>query len=342
MIELVLCALTVMAADDAVTKTMELGPVRVTTRLSPKEPVIGDEITFEIQVNAQADVEVLMPEFGEALSRYTILEFVPKQHVADDGTTVHTQRYTLQPTQSGAQSIPPILVEFIDRRPGQKPSPDDLDAYEVLTERIDFTVQSALPANASGDLNPPLGTLELPQPRTDRPWGWIVAISVLVSGVVVAAIVMGSARRRRVRRQNAYEIARARLDQLLARATPRTAEEREAFFVEISAVIRRYLEDRYELRAPELTTEEFLGVAGNSRTLTESHQRLLRDFLRQADLVKFAGVAADEKDIRTSSDLAIQFLEETRENAPMIEVSETDQGTSSARPLRDSQELDHD
>ena len=74
----------------------------------------------------------------------------------------------------------------------------------------------------------------------------------------IAGFLLWRSRRRRVCARNAYEIARARLDLLLLAATPRSEEEIEAFFVEISAIIRRYLEDRFELRAPELTTEEFL------------------------------------------------------------------------------------
>ncbi len=66
----------------------------------------------------------------------------------------------------------------------------------------------------------------------------------------------------------------------------------ESFFVAISAIVRRYLEDRFDLRAPELTTEEFLALAGSASSLSHDHQHLLRDFLRQADLVKFAGVHA--------------------------------------------------
>ena len=35
--------------------------------------------------------------------------------------------------------------------------------------------------------------------------------------------------------------------------------------------------------------------------------------------MKFAGVRASEEEIRRSSDLAARFLEETRENAPLID-----------------------
>jgi len=323
MIQLLLCLTSLWGANDSLAQARQLGPVSVITELAPRKPTIGDEMVLEIRVEAEAGVEVLMPEFGEALSRYTIVDYVPRQRVESDGSTTHIQRYTLQPYRSGDQSIPPILVEFVDRRPGKKPSPDDLDAYEVLTERIDFHVTSVLPDRASAELNPPMGKLDLAQ-RGET------ARSVLLAALIIAAvlaslagIVWWRARRRRVIRRNAYEIARARLDWLLQAATPRGASDMEAFYIEISSIIRRYLEDRFELRAPELTTEEFLAVAGNSGALSREHQRLLRDFLRQADLVKFAGRQANEEEIRESTEAAVRFLEETRENAPWIEQSDT-------------------
>jgi hypothetical protein len=76
------------------------------------------------------------------------------------------------------------------------------------------------------------------------------------------------------------------------------------------------------LRAPELTTEEFLDSVQQAPVLSAAHQTLLRQFLRQADLVKFAGVKPMEEDIQSSIDAARRFLEETRENAPMIEEGE--------------------
>ncbi len=180
-----------------------------------------------------------------------------------------------------------------------------------------------LPENASGDLNPPLGELELISEQTPILKAWWLAGSLAALLGLAALVVLWQRRHRRVQRRNAYEIARARLDRLLSRGTPQDEQAREKFFVEISAIIRRYLEDRFDLRAPELTTEEFLALAGTSGVLSAEHQGLLRDFLRQADLIKFAGVHASEGEIRSSTDLAIRFLEETRENAPLVELSQT-------------------
>lgn len=66
MIPLVLCAATLLGADQGISHVNALGPVKVTTTLAPREPTIGDEITLEIRVTAAAHVDVLMPEFGEA------------------------------------------------------------------------------------------------------------------------------------------------------------------------------------------------------------------------------------------------------------------------------------
>lgn len=324
-------------------QTKELGPVKVTTSLTPDELSIGDEVVLEIRVEALGDVEVLMPEFGEALDRYRILDFVPQKNIRDDGSSVFVQRYTLQPSLSGDQSIPPILVEFVDNRPGQKSSPDDLDAYEILTERFDFTVQSVLPENASNDLKPPLGELQPLRKVTPASWIGLGLLGTLAIFAAIFGFVYWKKSRKRVIRRNAYDIARQRLDVELAKPTPKSDAEVESYFVALSKIVRRYLEDRFDLRAPDLTTEEFLELAGEARDLSRAHKDLLRDFLKQADLVKFAGVRATADDIQRAGDLASQFLDETRENAPDVVVdsfaapsSDTDTKTATANSLTNS------
>ena len=112
-------ALLLAAPADAIEHRAVSGPVEAVVRLTPDEPVIGDPLQLEIEVLAEEGVEVLMPEFGEALDRFVILDFVPRESLADDGLTKHTQRYTLQAPMSGEQTLPSLLIEFVDRRPGR-------------------------------------------------------------------------------------------------------------------------------------------------------------------------------------------------------------------------------
>ena len=323
-----LCLDQLCIGEDRV-QTKSSGPVSVSTTLSPGEPTIGDEITLTIQVASEKDVEVLMPEFGEALQTYTILDYVPRQKIEPDGSMVQSQKYTLQPFLSGPQSIPPILIEFVDNRPGQKNTPDDFDAYEILTDRIDFDVKSVLPESASDELKPPLGELELQQDvGAAAVWTLAIGGGLIVFGALIATYFLWLRGRTKSRRENAYVIAINKLNRLLddqQGAAPKYSVEQ--FYIEISGIIRRYLENRYDVRAPDLTTDEFLQLAADESELSREHQTLLGEFLKQADIVKFAGVQASEDGVKRSTDLARKFLEETRENAPDVEV-EADESSS--------------
>ena len=306
-------------AEDAIEQEIESGPVKATVRLEPKEPLIGDTVTLTITVTAEKDVELLMPEFGEALERFSVVDFAPRQSIDDDGRTSAVQTYRLQPPSSGKQNIPPILIEYVDRRPGEREAPEGYDAYELLTERLEFEVKSVIPKDAKADLKPPLGELGPRQAPPAPRWPWVVAALILLAAASPFAIKAWLSWRRKARQQSAYEIARARLQRLLDSPRP-TAEQIDAFYVELSGIVRKYLEDRFDLRAPELTTEEFLVSVGESPDLSKEHQALLREFLRQADLVKFARVQPSDDDVERSIEAAWWFLEETRENAPMLDV----------------------
>jgi hypothetical protein len=106
-----------------------------------------------------------------------------------------------------------------------------------------------------------------------------------------------------------HEIALRALRELLARGWIEETRV-EPFYVELSAILRRYLEDRFNLRAPEQTTEEFLRDAATSGTLSEPHQALARRFLEQCDLVKFArhrpGAADMKAGYRAAESLVIE------------------------------------
>ncbi len=310
-------------------KVTERGPVKVTVTLDPSAPMIGDTITLSVEVVAEDGIELLMPEFGQSLDRFAIREFVPKESIDAGGRTVSLQRYTLEPPLSGPQSIPPLLIEFIDRRPGQRAAPEGEDTYEMITDRIAFEVGSIVPQGAGNDLKPERGPLA-PLREHGPLWPWLLAAAAL--GAAAVPLVwrrLAAARAARLRR-SAWDIARARLDALVAKPRPAGGDTIDAFFVELSAIIRSYLERRFELRAPELTTEEFLAVASTSPDLTGEHRSFLRDFLRRADMVKFARFVPSPADVESALAAASRFLDETRENAATVAATTTQEDPSHA------------
>jgi hypothetical protein len=108
----------------------------------------------------------------------------------------------------------------------------------------------------------------------------------------------------------AWERAYERLRALDARQLPQSSEF-EPFYVELSSILRHYIEDRFMLHAPERTTPEFLAEASGAGALTEDHQKLLAGFLRHSDRVKFAKFEPTVTEMDHSMSLVLHFVDET-------------------------------
>ena len=110
-------------------------------------------------------------------------------------------------------------------------------------------------------------------------------------------------------RATAFERALRRLAVLEERGLP--AEETvDAWYVELSDIVRRYIEDRHAVRAPELTTEEFLLEARRSVAFSAAHRDLLSAFLEGCDRVKFARYSPEQDESRNALEVARRFLTE--------------------------------
>jgi hypothetical protein len=315
-------------AAAGVSRTTEIGPVRAVVTLAPEKPVLGDPLTLALEVTAQPGVELEMPAFGEALGRFQIVQFVPREQRGPGGELQASQTYTLQAPMSGRQRIPPLQVQFVDRRPGAggaqdagaaAAAPGEPEAQELLTEEIPIEIGSVLPeGTVAGELRAVRPTLPLRSHVRVFTWIAIGALALLAAGGFLGVRAWQRARRRQVR-ISAYDRAMARLRELEQRGLP-TPEDQDGqdgpavdvWYVELSAIVRRYLEDRYGLRAPELTTEEFLREAQRSGQLSSTHRDLLSDFLVRCDRVKFARYQPGEDESRQALGSARSFLEETR------------------------------
>lgn len=316
------------AAVEEIERHSESGPVRVDLVIRPAEPVIGDVVELELEVRAEAGVEVLMPEFGEALGRFEIVDFAPSRQQDDSGGSIARQKYRLQPARSGVQTIPPLRIEFVDRRDGRSPAPQGEDAYEILTDRISLEIKPILAADAPLELRPRHPDLGPRRDSSMQFWAWAIALLFVVAALSPFAWRGFKAMRERQRRQSAYDVARSALDLLLGAGRP-TTDTMDEFYVKLSLIVRTYLEDRFAIRSPELTTQEFLTEMGRSPDLARSHQRLLQNFLEEADLVKFAGHRPSTDVVSESIGAAEQFLAETRNfvrvaDSPMLAVVEPD------------------
>jgi hypothetical protein len=307
-------------AKDAIAKTTEAGPVKATVKVWPAKPTLADSIYVRLEIDAPSGVSIDAP-FQEAgdqrLGRFRVVGFTRDTERKPDGGQLHQQTYTLEAPSSGRQRIPPLRLEMTDARKGSGSGGDVHKPQEILTDEVPLEVAPIAAETSTAQLKPAAGELD---PDVGG-IGWLTVLG-LASGVVIvgSASLLGyrafRARRRIEKQRSAYDEAVAQLRALEDSGPPDEATA-DNWFVALSAIVRHYLEHRYEIRAPELTTEEFLQVAIARPELSTEHRGLLRSFLERCDRVKFAGYRPDADESLATLKAARGFVEDTRLREPI-------------------------
>jgi hypothetical protein len=169
--------------------------------------------------------------------------------------------------------------------------------------------------NTATNLIDDLRILEAP-----RPWyHWAVLAAVLV----LAGCFFWFLKKRAAGSDNlsgaisahAHEDALAALDQ--ARALMSTANSR-VYAMEVSGIVRRYIENRFGIFAPRRSTEEFLEEAKASPRLETKYQMLLAEFLKGCDFLKFGRGIAELPELESLHGAAVRFVSETKVAPPSL------------------------
>ena len=84
------------------------------------------------------------------------------------------------------------------------------------------------------------------------------------------------------------------------------------FAIEVTAIVRLFLERRFDLVAPRRATEEFLREAAASNKLDPSQRGLLEKFLRTCEAMKFGRTEGSAEDLAATHQAAIRFVEASR------------------------------
>ena len=129
-----------------------------------------------------------------------------------------------------------------------------------------------------------------------------------------------------IRRLSPRERALRELAELLAADLPGKRRFKD-YYVELTMVVRRYVERRYAIRAPKLTTEEFLSAARGNPAFPGPSVAPLGAFLEAADLVKFAGADATPETAAAAAARARAYLD-----AEPADPQPAPEGRGRARP----------
>jgi len=113
-----------------------------------------------------------------------------------------------------------------------------------------------------------------------------------------------------VSKKNPYEIANEELE-ALTREDFIGKKLLKEYYTRLSDIIRKYVEVLFQVRAPEMTTEEFLATLSVGDILDGTHKDLIKEFLQYCDYVKFAKYSPSVSEINSTHKSAKEFIDWT-------------------------------
>ena len=159
---------------------------------------------------------------------------------------------------------------------------------------------------------------DIRQPRVlTTHWFWIVIAAGVIVLIALALALRWWIYHGKYFQMRPHEIALQYLEEARELIDPDHARE---YCFEVSNIIRRYIEERFNIQAPQLTTEEFLHeLAASPDALLASHRVLLGDFLEHCDLAKFAGWYYCRPDLEAMHLSAVEFVRQTAVDDPSVD-----------------------
>ncbi|MCM8775994.1 MAG: BatD family protein [Candidatus Omnitrophica bacterium] len=281
-------------------------PVLIEAFVDKSTVTIGEKIKYNIVVDAEKGVEVEFPQFGENLGGFAVKDFnISKSKKSGRNRIRQEQWYLLDSYTVGSYVIP---SQSIRAKLG------DGTTKTLTTPEIFVEVRSVLGNDSEKEgLRDIKAPLEIPvNLRRLGIFLWTVVFILTLLGVLAWMIYLRRLKNKQVTPPlPAHELAYRELKRIESLDLIGKGQVKEYYYL-VSSCLRNYLENRFSLRAPEQTTEEFLESVAQGEGLEGRQINLLKDYLRHCDLVKYAKLEPNRTEIEELMAKTRRFIDETK------------------------------
>jgi len=301
-------------------ETVSSGPIELSFLADPGQVQLDRDILLTMRVSAPSNIEVVLPPIENRLKGFVLNGSFTRDAAAKDGKPARDYCFRLTPTLADEYRIAPLAITWIDR--SRQPPPNGLPpetASGWFASKPLLFQTAGISGNAPG-----AGMHDIIPPAWIYPPFKTVALWILaVLGTLGIFYILWRLSKRihkaiQLRRMSPRERALYELNELLERNLIGKRQVKE-FYLELTMIVRRYIERAHAIRAPEQTTEEFLGAAAENQEFSREVVVKLRKFLQTADLVKFAAYQPEQTVIDQTVLTARDYIE-TDERAKNVPV----------------------
>ena len=291
----------------AVTADLSKNGISLTVTASPDRVDVARDFEVVVKAVAPAGQSIVMPDLRDRFRGFSVAEdFAEEPMPETDGSTVYVSSWRLVPRPcEKVYKLAPFVVTVVESG-GTNGTAHAAHQESFYTAPVYFEGPAAR--------EPVTGGIEVDPQKDLPPLSWKLVRTCALALLVLAAVIAGIwwtvrkiLQKVKEHRMSPIERAMLELDRLLKKDLPGRGRYKD-FYVELTMVVRRYIQRRHAVRAPNLTTDEFLRAASANPAFTREALAELKHFLESADMVKFAGVEATPEMADAATDKAKDYL----------------------------------
>ena len=286
--------------------------INVTAGTDTSDYLVGDYIYFSIRAEYDDGIRITPPSLTDKLGQLEVIKVLPVSF--EDDKNVQQFNYIISGYDSARIVIPPIPITFYNAGSSE---PQSVETNEVTVFIHTLEVN---PAEEIKDVKDPI--------RIALDWVfWIIIILIILLVALIAYFLYNKYKKpkeeeRIIRRAPpipVYVKALQQLDKLKEKKLWQQGKVKE-YHSELTGIIRKYFEDRYNFHSLEMTTAQQMIVLNR----VMDNQKLIDitgGFLANADMVKFAKFVPLPSVNEEMMQQAYDIIEKTKKEEEQVRVS---------------------
>jgi len=286
-----------------------MAPVVATASVDRALISTDDTLTFSVVVEREKSIHINLPDIGSRISGFRITDFGTEEKEEEKTRALIRKWFSLRADIAGSYVLPEIEI----------PYSVDGTQKSVKTSELFVEVQSPKTAGDASQAGSDIRDIK-PLERSPIPWGRWIALVAILTGAAAGFLIYRWKKRKAPKwvPPLPHEVALQKLDELVLppKADPQLVKR---FYFNLSEIVRCYVEDRYGLRATDMTSEEIIRQLKKNSVLPEGEKPAFVTFLKETDTVKFTDFYPPVEIARTVRDRAKKFVIQTKPVKAMTE-----------------------
>lgn len=279
--------------------------VTATARMDATRIMVGDQARLFLEVRKpDAAEKVIWPAIPDTFNNLEIVEKGKIDTATVAGATLYKQRLLITGFDSGLFKVPPFVFPVL---------PASGEQYTATTDSFGLLVQT-VEVDTTKAFKPIKGVIAVPSSWRD----YIVQIAIgVVAVLLIAGIIIYFIKRKKaapkpppVPDETPHQKASRLLTELEEKQLWQKGKVKE-YYIELTDVVRNYLEERFNTPVMELTTDEMLQKMQVNKAL-QPYRDQMTTILYTADLAKFAKAQPTPAEHTDAMEKAKEVIEKSK------------------------------